>query len=577
MKKLLTLFIILIIGVTLGAQSSELVFPENLSDTLSTVSDSVNVITEEIEIAIPDSTKIPPVYSPGDSLYIPTREDSLAAFAAADFEEKEDQDLEIKLDDVKQKIAEVITEYNDNRKQEIPFMYYQENYHNFWPLSADFNLRKYGFSKRNLATSNLQSWQNYLPDNLVRYNNGLLTVEKYNYDQLPLLTITNLVLGEDDLNHAMISMMKGSIFGFKDLNFALSYLGQEGLWLGDQEKSANFGGHLFYQKNWGTLHYYYNQIEQDLALRKININDDFVYNTTDYSKEKITEHAFRFDNRFVNIGYNFSKQEFNHEKQETRQYLVNKNLDFNHTQFDLSVEYLEEKLELEEDNYTILTVLHNSELGILETANNVQYIDENESSINSSTKVNFSKPAALLLKYSNFIEPRLDENSRFGGGVTLSSGSSELNLVGGIFQKNGFETNYIEADGKVVWPIKDYQFSYRFWAMAITDEQDFYPTIQTRNNLEFGWDLKRDNYLRIGLNQIFCQEFLQNSIETVGTNISEAFILDAYFAIQITKYFELQIDVKNLTSSNQLFSYGDEVEGIAGLHFNAGVSWIFLN
>lgn len=583
MKHLIALFLIIFISIGLWSQNSESAFSASLQDSLS-VSDSLKILTEEIGIALSDSTivdstiidttNIEQVYQPGDPLYVPTREDSLAAEAAANFEEKNDA-LVVNLEEVDLRISEIISGYNKSRKQDLPFMYYRENYHTFWPLSANITIKKYGFTKRSYLTSALQSWQNFSPDNSIRYDNGLLNINSYNYSELPLLTISNLVLGEDDMNHAMISMMKGYILGIKDLNFSGSYLGQEGLWLGEQEKSANFGGHLFYKKDWATIHYFYNQIEQDLSLKKINFSDNFMISANDFSKEEITEHTFRIDNKFLNLGFSYSKYNFYGSKLEDYQYLLNKSLDFGHTSLNINAEYLNQKA-VKDTSFTILSLEHKSDFGILETNNTVHYVNDEENRINSESFLNFSKPVSLIIKYSDFAQRGLEPYTKMGGGVALNLGESNLKLTGGLFKKNGFETNYVEADGLVNIPFGNYNLSYAVWALAITAEQDFYPTIQTRNRLELGYDLKRNNYIRFGLNQIFSQEFLQYN--SLGTRLNKAFILDAYFALQITKYFEFQIDIKNLTSETQLFSFGGNTENeIPGLHFNAGVSWVFLN
>jgi len=590
MKNIILIFAVILCTSYLFAQTGEDVLVETISDSLDTISDSLSIVTEDIVVDSPDSLSIEQIYQPGDSLYVPTREDSLAAEAALNIETKEEK-IVIDLENATKNIQQLISNYNDTRKKQLPFMYYSENFHSFWPLSPNFETKKYGFTKRSYLTSTMQNWQNFSPDHLITYKNGLLNINSYNYKELPLLTISNLVLGEDDMNHAMISMMKGYILGIRDLNFSGSFLGQEGLWLGNQEKAANFGGHLFYTKNWGTLHYFYNQIEQDLSHRKLLFSDNYMDSSTEASKEQITEHTFRFDNKFLNIGFNYSDYSFDDKKLEDYQYMINREFDFDHTQLNLTVEYLAQKTitdsiylfdnsvtKLKENSdETIFSFEHKTDLGFIETNNNFSYIDEDESSLNSSTILNFSKPIGLLLKYSNITQTGEENFSKTGAGLSIKTDDSNLDISGGSLQKNSFETTYIEADGLINIPFGNYNISYGIWALAITEEQDFYPTIQTRNSLELGYDLKRDNYLRIGLNQIFCQEFLQRN-EVGSTRISEAFILDAYFAVQITKYFEFQLDIKNLTGQNQLFSYGSNPANvIPGLHFNAGVNWVFLN
>jgi len=382
-------------------------------------------------------------------------------------------------------------------------------------------------------------------------------------------------LGDLDMNHASASFKKGSIIGLKSLNLELSYLGQDGLWIGKRERSANLDIHLFYTYDNFQLHGYRTIIDQKIGSNKMYPAPEL--NSISEINDKLSETAFVLENPYLDLGFRYEKAEVDTLERKQLTYLLSKKLETTDHYLHTSAEYFQNKSENTETKR--ITFDHHSKVSILEWNNKVFYQQENNYFAATEFLISPVSGFSILAVFEEFgkesILP-LWQEKRLAGGFLWQNRYFDLKLISGKDKIDSEDEIFIQSDLKVKLNLGRFSLVPSNWFIYRDTENIQLPSMQSQTDVDLIYNLNYDNALKFSLHHVFVSEY------GYFTDFSEGYIINSFenlncsLGFQITKNFSIKIDAVNILGSQQLFGYPTS-EIMEGRHFNFNLHWIFIN
>jgi hypothetical protein len=467
--------------------------------------------------------------------------------------------------------------YLENKKElrenfQLPMIVENEDFHLKTPFNPNLHFSKNGFTHFPFLTSNIHTIQNYAPLLNAVYDKGFVDFTDDNYSLPVASTDVFLGLGDINMNHAAMNYHKGNIVGIPDLNLEVGYVGMDGKWLGKREKSRNFNGHLFYQKNWGKLHLYYTNIDMEISSNKLANPPQILATVIDRNSDI----AVKLENSFLNIGYRSENAKVDSIRRKLTEYWINKDIEFRNHQFKFNYEYFTSS---KEDDFQIINLNHNSEISIFNFGNRLLLQEKDDYYLASLLKAKLHSCFQLQI---NFEKQESDstnslwQSERLGGGFILDFSQLNLNVLAGKDKIDDESISFVESKLKTNYSFGILNIALDNWTLFHRTANVFAPQLQTQTNLEFQLDVKHDNLIKFGISNTYLSEyaFFQNNQET--ETYSSYVNFDAWLAFQITKQFQIKLDAVNLTNAYSLFGL-PAYESLAGRHFNFNIQWTFIN
>lgn len=457
-------------------------------------------------------------------------------------------------------------------KQHLPFVFYRENFHFSSPFDPNFITRKNGFSILQHYISNIHIFQNYYPLYNSRFSQGFLDLKKDNYNLPVAVTESFLGLGDENMNQAAVSYKKGTVFGIKKLHVEADYIGQDGYWLGKREKSRNFDLHLFYEHFWGKLHFYYTIIDQEISSNKLFSAPELA--EVEIKKENSSEAAVKWENKFFTVGLRQQQTEVDSLKQTLKSILLTKEISYKQHQVEANYEYCSM-----DDDFSILTILHESNLEPFVLSNNFYFREQNNYYLNSLLQFHLIKNLALLANYeksgSKNILPFWQEE-RMAGGLQFFYNGLNLKLIAGNETIHAAENHFIEAQTDFHTQISKFSIFIKNWTLYRTTDDPEIPEFQTQLELEINLNLKYNNKIKFGVKNSALSKYGYFQDFSEGLVKNDFSSLDAWLGIQITDRFQIQVDAVNLLNAEELYGLPTSYN-LPETHFNINVYWLFVN
>jgi hypothetical protein len=544
------LFLLLIVtsygfSYTQQPDSLKINFPDSLAlippvDSLlfSSEIDSVFSISDSLqsEIAILDSTS-------SDSLYIDTAE-------------------------LRMLLEKHLAKKDSIRKNlRFPFLVNSENFHLRTPFNPNMNIIKNCFSIIPFSTSTINTIQNYQPFYNTNCKLGFIDFSNDNYDLPVAVTESFLGLGDIEMNHAFVSFKKGSIIGLENLNLELSYLGQDGVWLGKREQSANLDVHLFYDFKDFRLHGYRTDVDQKIGSNKLYPAPElFVISEI---KEQISDTALLLENPYLNLGYRTEKIKVDTLKREQVIYLISKELTTTNHSLKSTFEFIDNKSKNTEDKR--LTFFHHSNISFFELNNNAFYEGAEDYFIASEFIVSPFVGIGLIANFQKYGKDSiitLWQEQRIAGGLIWQNRFIKAKLLAGKDNIADSNEPFLESDIKASFDISNFSINPTNWFLYRNTDSIQIPSLQSQTDLEFVLNLEHNNAIKLALNHVFISEYgyVLNSFQN----------LNARIGFQVTERFNFNFDIVNFLGTEKLFGYPTS-ETMEGSHFNFNIQWIFIN
>lgn len=558
------LLTMIIVPITVWTQS-EIAETEVQSDSLSTYTsqqDSLNLIEK----------------SPEDSLSFKfAQDDSLKVF-------EEIPDTTVSALEILKKDVEAHIKQKNQMREDLflPYLIHNENFHLKSSFDPDIRFIKNGFTIIPFEVSNTHILQNYKPFFNTEFKRDFIHFRQDDYELPVAITESFLGLGDVDMNHATVSLKKGNILGITNLNFKADYIGQDGKWLGTNEKSRNLNLHLFYNLNWGKLHFYHTIIDQEIHTNKLANAPEIPEDPK--IKEWTSDSAILFENRYLNIGGRYEKTEIDTLNRTLTEFILTKSLQNNNHFITLTWEYFREKSD--DSSFNIFTFNQSSDIFLFDIGNSCYYQDEDNYLLSSKISAKIFKPISLTAEY--FIHEDIVANpnqpkDKIGAGLILNPSFIRLEAIYGkekIPSLQGYEgedNRFVEISNDIRFKIKSLGINLTRWTLYRDINYEYsqpLPNWQAKTILELVYNLEHNNAIKLGLNHFYTSEY-DYTCDGEDYKMKNSNI-DAYLTLKITDRFEIRVDVVNLTNTDHLFAYPSSFK-LPGTHFNFNVQWIFVN
>lgn len=478
---------------------------------------------------------------------------------------------------LKKNVNSYIDSLNSVKKRMLlPYMFYWESYHLNPGFLPNLIIKKNNFSVLSDYVTSFY-FRNYLPFYEVKNSNYMLEFTSSNYDFPVAISQSNFGIGDHDETHIQVSLKKKEILNIKGLRLNLDFLSYSGLWSGLDEKTRNYKIDLFYDDLPGRIHFSHLAVDQEFATDYAPIeyssNAKYINFEPQLIPVKISEYSIIYENKFLNLGFRREKREFSGLKDEFFQSMVNKKLQIQDHKLSASFEYLWERLEKESS--AICSFDHDSKIAGFNLASSFQYLlrdfsgkDREEYFVSSKLLKKFYTNCNFLIKYLlNQGEDEDTTEEKYGAGLLLSSALLNSEIIFGEKKLHNEKLLFFETENLLDIRIKKMNILLKNWVFFMQEKKAFdYAEFQSKQFLTFVYDMKHNNFLKLGLSHHY------SSIEFDGFSADHINNLDLFFAIQITNKFEIKAEAINLTNNDLMFG-----NDLYGTHFNFSVQWIFIN
>jgi hypothetical protein len=482
----------------------------------------------------------------------------------------------ISLKELKQSLGQYLENTQSNKeKLQFPFILYNENFHLKTPFDPNLRFIKNGFTVIPFKVSNLHILQNFKPFFNTEYKRGFTIFSESNYDLPVAVTESFLCLGEGDMNHAFVSFRKGGILGLKNINMKIDYIGQEGQWLSVNEKSRNFYLHLFSSHNWGKIHLYHTTIDQKISTNKLADAPELFESKR--IKDELSDTAILFENKYINFGARFEKTKTDTSNRDLSELILSKSFENNNHYIYSSYEYFMNNSN--DTDFHLLTLDHHSQIVFLDLGNSGYYQDEDNHFFASELEYTVLKGINVVVNYSvvkSENTPFFQPEERTGTGLTLDLPFMQTEVIAGKENLSEENTYFAETTSYTDLYYKRLQIKMKNWTLYRDIELDELPVWQSQTSLEFILNLEHDNSIKFGVEHVYTSEYSYtcNNADCIFRDKFSNF--DAWLTFQITRRFQIQVDVVNLLNTDRLFAYPVS-EQLSGLRFNVNLHWIFIN
>jgi hypothetical protein len=455
----------------------------------------------------------------------------------------------------------------------------KEDFHWKTPFNPNIHFTKNGFTYIPYKTSNIHTIQNFIPMHKASYQQGFVDFSWDDYDLPVAFSEVYLGQGDIEMKHAAFNYKKGDVIGVPGINMEIGYVGMDGAWLGKREKSRNFASHLFYDHNWGKVHLYYLNFDQEISSNKLSNPPQ----TLSKIEDDLSEIALKWENPYLDIGFRRENSTVDSLHRHLSQWLISKQIEYKSHSLKASYEYLENSTE--DKNFSVFNINHNSDFKLVDFSNRYYHQDKNVFFLASELKSNFVSNfniGAFLEKGTEESVVYMTPENRYGGelfwksssiNVILQSGEENIDNESNLFIESRLQTNFKIGILNILlnnWTI------FRGKGIKFSNINPLLPKLQTQSDLELHLDMKHGNFIKLGVSNWFLSEYgyFHDNAESItyGSFVS----LDAWLAIQITSQFQIKVDAVNLTNAETLYGLSAN-ENLAGRHFNFNFHWIFIN
>ncbi len=492
----------------------------------------------------------------------------------------------------------------------IPHLIYKENFHLNSPFNLNMRIKKNGYSEIPFATGNLQTVQNNRNIYSAMFKRGNIFYNSYGYSLPVAITETYMGLSDIDMNNISVSLMKGGILGIPKLDMQLDYLGEKGIWQGNEnEVIQNFHLHLSYDLNFAKVHFDNSMIDQTLPGEKDIYNYSY---PTESATNKENEYSITVENKIIDIGFKYKNNDYLMEdtfrkERDLMQLLVQKKFQIPDHKLELSYEFISDYIAINSysnpdstittknnNKFHILSGNHESNIMGFSFGNTGYYQDENNFQLNSEVIKKifhgfsfFGEYRSLSNEYfPNYLQTfsQHQTKTRIGGGILINPYQLRSKITIGQHTIEELKGEYFEVQNTLNMKIsKNIGVKIEQWlknertTICIQDDSNYnlhtYPNWQMLDLVEITYFLKYDNAIKLGFKHIYHSNYsyILDDLEVIYTNDTQN--IDAYLKIQLTDKFEISVDAINLTSNKIMFTNSNH----PGTHFNFNVHWIFVN
>lgn len=486
----------------------------------------------------------------------------------------ETTEISMTVEQFKEQIDLYITYYKE--KEDLPLLnenlIYTENFH--WQAFSDpqIYIKDGSFLIHPFRTENYSIVQNFYPIMNINQSINRIDLNVGNYNLKPSLTSSDLALGDNNMNHAAVKFEKGSIIAIPGLNMDFSYLGQEGNWLGNEEHGYSFCSHLWYQLNNQALHFNILRTDQNISSRKR------IYPSIS-ELESIKEDYFApslfWENPYLNLGLRYESWELDDKKRTQNQIVARKAFGTRKLSADISFEYSQkEENNVSNDDITVSYDVNYSPSNLDVMANG--YMNDNDDFwMDIEAKYLINNKIGPLFTLTKIDDQTKSDILAFG--IIYEHQKNKISLLYGSDDKSN-QDFFLESNLKLSIPINIFLLNFKNWLKYYPEDYDevdvhYIPKLQTKWQLELAALLPYNNKIKLGVNHCY-----HSDIDYLSESSSFEYnssIFDLYLAIGITPKFEIRGEIKNLSNSSYLFKNQDIL--LTGTHFNARVTWFFLN
>lgn len=490
-------------------------------------------------------------------------------------------------------LNQIQNQHYHNLLKKLPHNIIRENYHLDSPFDYRNVLKIDGFRETSKYASEIHLLQNRLPFYNYDFQGNQLNLSNPDYFIPVTFTEAYMVLGDYEMNQLALSMRKDYFLGVKHLYGKFDFLAQDGYWTRTREKSANFNLDLIYHLGNNKFFLGTNIVNQEIPQHKLR--DSYKnLNNLEVVEEKNREYSFKWESNFALIGFQTRKRSF---KIDNSKYSENQKNIFIEKDISLS----QQNLTIRIDNYNfddfasefnfngkINQVTHNNILYFKNDANfsffsKIFYSLHKNFSIYSEinkledyntkfvgNKVNFKEKKALSSIGCIVKNSYISFDTKIGNcSISQKTSSNDSTLTFNYqFENENFVAEEIVSFNKSFQQL-DIQFFHQFSYSHFKEGLNL-PKFQNKSSIDFCYNLEHNNKLRIGISNAFCGDYF--SLSENFQYIPQSNQTDAYFAIQLTKLFQINLNVYNLLDSNYIFG-----KKSLSRHYNFSVIWKFLN
>lgn len=487
----------------------------------------------------------------------------------------------------------------------LPYLIYKENFHLASPFGVNLNIRRNGFTEIPFSISDIQKIQNNRNIYNTIYKRDNILFDRYKYDLPVAITEVYMGLGDIDMNHISVSVMKGGLFGIPTFDMQFDFIGEKGKWLGyEDEASQNFNLQLSYNILNSIIYFENTIIDQELPGEK----DIYQYSYPQYViSNRENSYSISVENKLLDFGLKFVSNDYQmgdifSQDRRLMQFLAKKNFQSINHNLELSFEALSEDIGIinysnpdtikREKTYNIFSYDQDSDMLGLQFGNTGYYKNENIYQHNSELIIKLFKEFSIIGEFATKSDeyftdifsnnPFIRSRSKVGGGVKVLLPFFNIKAIMGQHHIEDFNGNYFYLQNSIKTNLsKRIEFTIYTW---FKNEKTTYrpenisniinyPELQISNDLELKYNLAHNNALKLGLNHVYhsSYSYTLNDHEIIFNNSTQN--LDARLAIQLTEKFEISVDAINLTNNKVWFINQDHPD----THFNFNVHWIFIN
>lgn len=475
-----------------------------------------------------------------------------------------------------QKVKNEIEKAKKNSDQiyALPFIFHQENFHFKSPYDPKLQIRKLGFTMLPYNVSNLHSFQTYYPFFHTSYQQGFIEFDNFDYWEPPAITEANLGLGDINMNYAAVNYRKGMVFGLPNTAVEAGYLGQDGLWLGSQEKSRIFNLQFYYKNPVGKILFYYCNVSQDISTNKLR-NPPFL-SSSESIKERQNEFAFKLENKYLTGGIRSAEVKLDSLKNRIYSFLFSQKIEQKNLFLQTDYEYFQQS---DADDFSLVTHQNRFDIRKFYTLNYGYYRNQDFYFLNSEIGWRLQPGLAMRLGYEKTGDNNLSllwQNQRLDAGIEMNLNHARVIFKGGREHIRQQENEFCELNSNFSHSFWGADFRLINWLLWRNTDNFELPVWQIRTQIESVVSLRNNNNLRFAISHIYVSEYGYPTDTAGNLSFNDFMNLDAQIFLEITELFQIGVSAVNILSAEQLFGF-PTTEKLKDVHFNVNLRWYFIN
>lgn len=461
----------------------------------------------------------------------------------------------------REELIEMVYKQIDTLKTAHDFLYlfpsslYMQNYHLTAPDFTNMWIKRNYFTILPFKTHWYHTLQNSFPFYNINQRHHTLFLHQPLYDAPVTVSHTDMGLGEWEMNYGLLSLQKGNILGVNKLHARFDYLGQDGFWHIEFEKTRNTHIHLWYDLPEGRTHFYLASLDQQLPGHKLTDGREGAHS------ERLTDLSLIYEIENFALGSRYEKYHIAGDERVMYQYFSNYKLRSDIHDLGFTFEYFDTDEESKEI-FTIASMDHQSRWADLSFTNTSFYRDNEHYQHTSRVDWKLSDLFGIAGEFRT--ASHMYDASKLG--ITVASQPLDLEMLA-AFYDNEYPGFSLLSSLNIGY--KRAALKINNWMEYISSEDELdiflrgYPEWQWHGNLDLRFDMKHDNAIRIGLRNQFLSEY---------KDLDSSLTIDFYLAFEITKLFEIKGEAINITNSDNIFSHP-----LPERYYKASFRWYFIN